>query len=439
MNLFWKNLFGGIASTATLEKKEKELTETIKRYAEIEKSMELAEYLDLKKTVQSPGFKEKKKTLLNRKYKDTEEYRDYAKFQKIANKDSFKLYLETLQSSALSSFLEFQKTEQYMLLSDKKAVQASETLQHMRKYEHSKEYQNYLRYHDSFIEKEYTKLNEIVSTEDFKKREAFWRNPKRWETTDEFKMDSRYQLLKKNEDIIFYRKTDPATFQQYKSHKVTFLENFDWNTLDASRWDFGFHYANDKLIENHSFANEKQANNNGQNVSVVEGQLHLETKHEKVTAPAWDVKKGFINKEFEYTSDVMQTAKTFRQKQGIFRAKLRCQGNIHHAFWLGGDKKLPLVNIFHYDGKNITVGNANAQVFDEVKISGLNPSKYYIYSLAWTPKELIWYINDLEVFRTSANLPAESLYMAFNSFISEKQKGTTGLLEIDWVKVYTTE
>ena len=97
-------------------------------------------------------------------------------------------------------------------------------------------------------------------------------------------------------------------------------------------------------------------------------------------------KKGFIDKEYLFTSDVLQTAETFKQKYGTIRAKIRCSGNLNHAFWLGADGKLPHVNIFHYNGKHITVGNSNNNVVDGIKISGLNPHQFYIYTLIWTKK-----------------------------------------------------
>jgi len=218
---------------------------------------------------------------------------------------------------------------------------------------------------------------------------------------------------------------------------LSFQDEFDWNTLDKSHWDFGFHYKSDKLIGNHSFSNEKQANHSGKNVSVVEGILKLVTKHEKVRVRAWDTSKGFIEKEYNYTSDVLQTAESFRQKQGVFRAKLRCTGNVQHAFWLGAESKLPHISIFHFNGKAITLGNANKNVIDGIQIKGLNPAQFYIYTLIWSAKELIWMINDLEVYRTASNIPLDSMYLAFNSFISQKQKGSAGSLEVDWVRTYT--
>jgi beta-glucanase (GH16 family) len=164
--------------------------------------------------------------------------------------------------------------------------------------------------------------------------------------------------------------------------------------------------------------------------------LKIATKHEKTTARAWDEKKGFIQKEFEYSSDVLQTADTFKLKYGVIRAKIRCTGNAHHAFWLGSEGKLPHVNIFHFDGKKIQVGNANKTVFDSAVVTGINASDFYIYTLMWNKKELIWMINDVEIYRTSSNVPNEEMFLTLNSFIPEKSHGGAGSLEVDWIRVY---
>ena len=84
----------------------------------------------------------------------------------------------------------------------------------------------------------------------------------------------------------------------------------------------------------------------------------------------------------------------------------------------------------------IKVGNANRNVVDGIKIKGINTSQFFIYSLKWTAKELVWYINDFEVYRTASNIPNTDMYMVFNSFITQKQKGSAGHLEVDWVRAY---
>jgi beta-glucanase (GH16 family) len=168
----------------------------------------------------------------------------------------------------------------------------------------------------------------------------------------------------------------------------------------------------------------------------MDAKLCLFTKNEHVTAPAWDPKKGFINKDFEYTSDIIQTADAFRQKEGMFMVKLRTEGDIHHAVWLGSGKKLPMISLFHFNGKRITMGNYKEKGFDGTTLSGISPTKYYIYTLRWTERELIWFVNNLEVYRTSYNLPKEPLFLALSSFIDEQQKAMEGTLNVAWIRVY---
>ncbi len=425
-----------MTSTSKLEKKEAMLLSDMQHYLEIEKSAELEEFKRLSHLISSPEFQEKKKILKNRRYKDTEEYQTLTQYHKLQNSHGIRSYYEILHSPILKEYLEFKKTPEYEDLGDKKKVKVSATLQKFKQFEHSKAYKNFVRFYNSYVIKEYEQLKEKINTPAFKESNEFWSNPYRWRTTPEYALQKRHHQLRDNPDIIFYQKQDPSRFEKFRSLKLTFEEMFNWNTLDKSQWSYGFHYQHPALIGNHSFVNEKQANNDGKNVAVVAGFLNIYTKREKVTARAWDPTKGFVLKEFEYTSDVIQTADSFRQLRGVFRAKLRCTGKIHHAFWLGADRKIPQITVFHFDGENINVGNAQLTKFDGKQVKGIHPAKFYIYTLVWTDKELIWFINDMEIYRTTLSLPQEEMYLAFNSFIPEKEKGDEGILEVDWVKVY---
>ncbi len=437
MNLFWKNLMGGIPSAAKIEKNEADTLRALKRYDEVVQSVELEEYKKLFHLVRSSDFQENKKILQNRKYKDTEEYRVTKKFHKLQNSAAIQLYFKVLESQELNQFETFKASADYEQLGDRKKVKASTLLTQMKAYEKSKAYKTYARFHNSFIIKDFKVLKEKINTPEFKKSNEFWANPHRWHTTPEFEHQERFYTLSKNPDIVFYENEKPNRFEKIRNIKLTFDDEFDWNTLDNSHWNFGFHYKSTELIGDHSFVNERQANHSGKNVSVENGILKIETKHEKVTARAWHPKKGFIEKEFQYTSDVIQTADKFRQQYGVFKAKVRCNGKLHHACWLGADAKLPQINIFHYDGKQIRIGNSFQHVVDGIKIKGLNPHIFHIFTLVWTEKELVWLINDLEVYRTKSHIPKEPMYLAFNSFIPEKQHGTIGNFEVDWVRVYT--
>jgi hypothetical protein len=56
----------------------------------------------------------------------------------------------------------------------------------------------------------------------------------------------------------------------------------------------------------------------------------------------------------------------------------------------------------------------------------------------WTENELVWKINNVEVYRTPNNFSNQEMYLGLNSFISESQKASTGSLELQWVKVYSS-
>jgi Beta-glucanase/Beta-glucan synthetase len=436
MNLFWNKLFGNLVSTSKYEANEKKLLEAMHRYDEVGKSIELEEYKSLFNIVKSSKFQENKKILQNRKYKDTEEYRHFKKLHKLEANSDIKRYFHVLNSDILRQYLAFKSTPEFELLRNKKKVAASKQLQQLKNFERSKSYKCYVRFHNSYIIKELEDLQTKTATPEFIKSNRFWADNQRWHSTPEYAQEQRYYQLAKNQDIVFYENQNPDAFKRIRALKRTFYQKFDRNTLDKSYWTFGFHYKSPELIEQHSFANEKQAYNKGKNTIAEDGILKVYTKSENITARAWDAKKGFIDKEFNFTSDVLQTADSFRQKEGIFSVKIRCTGKINHACWLGADGKLPHVNIFHFDGKQITLGNAHKDIVDGINITGISPSDFYIYTLAWTKKELIWSINNMEVYRTTNQIPQEDLYLAINSFIPEKQNGTTGSMEIDWIKVY---
>ena len=112
---------------------------------------------------------------------------------------------------------------------------------------------------------EYERLKAKVSTKEFIDANDFWADRNRWERTEDFHTERRYLELSANIDIIFYKKTDPKPFEILNKYTSTFTENFDWNTMNASKWNSGFFYKQKELIGNYSLTSEKQGNNNGNN------------------------------------------------------------------------------------------------------------------------------------------------------------------------------
>ena len=436
MNLFFKKLTGGLQSTEKMERRIMDDEKRIARYRQVEQSEELKEYLELKKIVESKEFQQKKFNLTHTQYKNTPVYATISAYKKLRDDKEFQTYLETENSQDLKEYLAFRNSENYIKLQSASEVRNSLELKRMAEFERSARYKSYLKIRDSKMPEQYKQLSAEVATEEFKEQLAFWKNDERWSSTEEYNQEARFKDLSKKADIIFYMKQDPKEIEKMEKLHATFMDECDWLKLSESQWRAGFAYNNPKLPRLHSFANEQQANNGGNNVGTLDGKIQLFTKQEKKTAPAWDPKKGFISKDFDYTSDIIQTADNFRQKEGVFMAKIRIEGNIHHAFWLGSGEQLPLISIFHFNGKQITVGNYSKDGFDGTVVKGISPRQYYIYSLRWTDRELVWLVNNVEVYRTTKNIPNDKLFLALSSFIDEKQRGSEGLLSVAWVRVY---
>lgn len=439
MNLFFKKLTGRLHSTDKMERHIMAEEERIVRYRQVEKSAELKEFFELKAIVESKEFQQKKYNWIHTKYKSTPTYATIREYKDLLHNKGLQLYLELENSKQLKDFLAFRASENYVKLQSRKEVRNSLELRQMAEFEKSKAYKCYLTYRDSKLPARFKALVEEVATDEYKKKHAFWSNPSRWKTTDEYQQEARFKRLSAMTDINFYLQQDKNEIERLEKWRTVFEDEFDWVKLSDSPWRAGFAYDNPKLLKMHSFANEKQANNGGKNVGTIDGNLHLFTKNEMTTAPAWDVKKGFVNKEFEYTSDIIQTADSFRERGGLFMAKVRCEGHIHHALWLGTGKKLPMLSLFHYNGKNITVGNYSEKGFEGQVIRGISPLFYYIYSLRWTEKELIWYVNNIEVYRTSHNIPKDKLFFAISSFIDEKQRASEGQINVAWIRVFKND
>lgn len=442
MNLFWKKLFGGLQSTASIERKADEIVQIQARFKEVLSSKELARYSELKKIVNSPSFKQKRTDYTKGSFKSTPQYSDFQKCRKYDTDSKLKKYYATLNSAMLAEYLDFKSSENYRLISNPEEVKKSAKLKEYKKFENSSEYKNYLNLHHSFAVKEHTKLKELIASPQFMEVKQFWDDPNRWQRTPEYQFEKEYLDLSNSSDIMFYEKNNAELSSQKAAWDLVFEENFSDGTLDTNKWFAGLYQGQKLMNAGYSFANEKQANTGGENLVIAGGMLTIATRTDQIETRAWDEKRGFIPKTFQYTSDVINGSKAVQIKGGLIQAKVKVAGSkdITHAFWLGAKNRVPHVNLFLFDGKSIKMGNFwNEQGFlrdQQVSVTGLNPHQFYIYSLEWTNKEMIWKINNIEVLRTVKGIPAEDMYPVFNSFISKTQQGGIGEFNIDWIKVY---
>lgn len=433
MNLFTARLTGKMVSADTFEKNIYDMQERVKRWRMIEKSPELAEYLELKKIVESRDFQERKQELSTRKYSDTDEGRKMNAFERLSSSLRMKGYKYALESETFQAFLQFQKTDEFQKINSFKERLKSSELRMYNMIYRSAFYKNYMKVLNSPELKQLTELEKEVNTEDFQKRNAFWADSKRWQHSDDYKTEKRYQELANSEDIKFYYES--------REEKIDWAElfrpAFDDDMSSNKNWKPGYGYANPAMKDGHSRTDELQAYNGGKNTFYADGRMDLETRAESKTAVAWDSKKGFVEHVFDYTSDVMNTKEAFAQEKGMFMAKVRSQGTGHHFFGLStGKPNTPLIAMYFYNGDIHQMGLIDGNRTQLVPLTGMLRSMYYVYTFRWTKNELVWYVNNMEVLRTRNSLSAEQRFLLAQSFLPGNEKGGEGKLKVQWARVY---
>ena len=268
-------------------------------------------------------------------------------------------------------------------------------------------------YKDKTEVAKYLELVEQIQAPDFQKANAFWKNAKRWFTTPESQQETRYNELMKHTDIVFFLAHTEKEIAELESYKTVWAEEFDGAQM-SNTWQTGFLYSSKELKANHSHVSEQQAYTQGKNTNVADSAMTITTKKEKTTAAAWHPTKGMIMQEFSYTSDVWHTAMAVAPATGVLQAKVR----------LTGKAKNTLCLITAKAQKMLTILPANKQ------------EKEAIYTLVWNEKEVVNYVNDVEVARSKNVLAGEALHLLVRSYLPAEQKGT-GKVEIDWIRIYT--
>lgn len=391
---------------------------TIKNYFKFKSSKQLADFHQLDGSKELEQFEELEAyvnssdfhTLIeNLTYTNTDEYKKEQEFAQLKKSPNIKFYFKFSNNAAYKLFKEIEGSDQ------------------LAKYE---------------------ELKEFVNSQEFLEFRDYMNDKKKWEKTEEFEKETRYHELKKSENIVFYYKLkDSDKFNILNEWEVTFEEDFSNGKLDESKWMTSFFWGKALLNESYSLEGDKHFNTDGDNIKVSNNILKIVTKKEQAKGKIWNSKLGFQPKDFDYTSGLISTGNSFRQKYGKFEAKVKLNRSHpgYQAFWMVGEQRMPEIDIVFAKGKS----NANAILANHYgpgdndsvkeKISGLNlTSDFFIYTLEWYPEKLVWKINDVEVYSTTKNIPDDQLYMIFSAGLTGEIDGSKlpQTMEIDWVKCY---
>ena len=421
-------------TTKQMAERYRQVSTDIRRYRDVEASSELAEFKNLQKIVETKEFQDYKNELLTTRYKDREEYRLIKDYERAKNSHHLRWFKFYRGLQKVQEYEHFCETNDFAKLNDPEAVKADPRLKRMQRLGNSFAVRRYRVHKNSPEVSEYYRLREIVNNTEFRDRNHFWKNEKRWYTTLQSQQDGKYEALKNSSDITFFLAQDPKQIERYEAFQELFADACEWNKMQDSPWRAGFYYANPKLKTNHSYANEEAAMNNGRNVSTLDSRLVMEVKAERASAPAWDQKKGFIMKEFYYTGDVIQTAEKFQLDEAMIQVKAAFKGKANGAICLMSDKHLPILRIAQWDGEKVTVGVTYDKFEELTVVEGLKEGQEYVYSVDITKSDITWYINNQEVART-ANKLGTKVFPTIIAFLPEGVKGT-GSVVVDWFKAY---
>lgn len=438
----------------------------LKKFREMEGSDKLKEFETLEKFIKSPAFLEKQK-MRPVTFKDTDEYRRFNEYKSLKSDPEIKSFLKSKKKDEIkksksilrfeeldtfiksSEFLEkkrmkpitFKDSEEYKKLLEYNRLKGSQEIKEFFRFKNSKEYANFLSTDGSARLKRYDELKDYVATPEFKAQKEYLLDKKKFEKSEFFKNSQEYQKLKKSSEIIWYFKVkDSDKFNLLKSRDLTFSDEFDGEKLDTSKWLTNYYWGEKLLKDRYSVESDLQIYTEKENFELRNSILKINTKPQKMNGKVWSAKNGFTGKEFNYTSGLINTGTSFRQKYGIFSAKIKLgNADARSSFWMLADKITPHVDICRTSAGKVWFDYFSAKGdISKTSIGSRYSNDFFIYTLEWTADKLVWKINDTDVYTQTSDVPQEPMYVLLAGGLTKPINGSTSM-EVDWVRVYKTK
>lgn len=377
-------------------------------YKKLHDSEELKYFSDLKNTVESEAFKSNQKKIESLRFQDTPEFQKLQRFNSLAKSPVIREYFKIKESKQLANY---------------KRIDGSKELSH------------------------YEELEKYINSDEFKKAKAYLLDPKKWEKTEDYTLFQEFEQLKKSETIVWYYKSkDLPKYNEFRTWNLVFEDNFDSGKLNTDKWINRYFWGEMLMGESYALPGEKHLFSEN-NIELNGSTVKLVTKKGKITGKEWNPMFGFFPKEFDYSSGLISTGKSYRQKYGRIEAKVRipASAGVTHTFWLAGNAMLPQIDIFKFANNKLffttfwgTPTENNGINKDVASIAASTFTKdYFIFTLDWSPDKLVWKINNIEVKTQTVGVPEEPLYLVLSSGkFEEGQASLPAKLEIDWVRCY---
>ena len=347
------------------------------------------------------------------------------------------------QVAYLKNKARYETTPDFALLTEYKNLDKNPDILFYQKIQKSSINKNHQEVEGSKQLARFHDLKNKVGETAFKERVAFLQNKKRFETTDDHKLESEYNELDKSKFLAHYRKLkkrpELSFFEQWE---VVLDENFHQSNLSDSLWEPENYWHSSLAGSSFSQVDEIHAYNGIKNIEIKNSVLSIVTKAEKANGRVWDPAVGLIPKLFDYSSSILNTGKGFKIKEGVIEAKVKFSavGAITSAFSLTGNHPFPQIDVFRSGHNCVGIGIIDQPdkngIQKLVQIKGLNFNRFHVFRLEIFGNELVWKINNQEVHRERLTKNAGELFLNFVGSLHHPVNGGTlpHHFEIDWVR-----
>ena len=437
--------FSSIPKTSKIEQDRANLIKEHGDFLAFENSEELTDFVQLEKYINSKEHKNILDSIRSQKqnlegkeklYQSQKKARVFKKYFKFKESAKLKGYYVFKESKELADYLESKGGEN--------EIKPSSAIKKHIKFENSSKFKEFQDFKKSKELVDFIELEEYLNSTEHKELV----NTLAEREKSENEKITKFGEFKKSKKYKWYLDLKGSDkFDDLKSWKITFEDNFDGKKLDTEKWLTRYLWG-DKLIHDaYALETDKAFPTDGNNIELTDNTLKIVTRKEKTSGKIWKVPFGFIPQEFDYTTGLISTAKSFKQKYGRFEAKIKVNYSkpVNYNFWMASEKMLPHVDILKLGKKKTKVDMAHhfgsASHSPEKKTAeykGLDVSQdFFIYTFEWAKEKMTWKINGVPVNEQSQGIPKEEMYLVFSSAITGKvDGGLPASMEIDWVRCY---
>ncbi len=475
-------LFGKLKSVDTIEQEWLQLKNDYQAYNEIEGSKKLKDFLALKEKVESKPFLEKKKEIESLNFKGSPEEKmlkvfsgleknkkildyyklagsdDLKRFNKLKDKgiaEQFKELEHYIKSGEfkreLNSFNEKKKkdkdnkekwelTEAFKKEKEYQELKNSNDLSFYNGFAKSSIYKNYLNIEGSSLLTQYEDLKKEIKSAKFTERKEYLEDKDRYKKTDDYQSLLKFSELKNDSQIkLYFKYSDTDKFKFFRNWTLSFEDNFN-KKLDPNIWSGISMIAEKGPGKNYSLKNQFQLYNGFNNFKSENEILTLETRQERAEGLCWDEEFGFYSREFDYTSGLIHTLKSFKQEYGLFEVKLKAskiKNVISSVSLIDEDEEvcIKLISIESYKGFGGIIYSGNNNTSHKI---GLNfkPNGYVIIAVEWSPERIEWKVNDKVMGSVSQNIPHVKMGFRIESEVLKPTSNLPHRLDLDWIRCF---